>query len=93
MRALFESAFWLGVVLFALGQIITFYPGAEAKWFFAASALLLPGLLINSKYYRIAGAILLFVSIAQGVAGYKRGLEYKKWLSNQPWHEATLKSQ
>ena len=84
-RPILITIFWLGVVFFALGQIITFYPGAETAWFLITSIMLAIGLLIR-RGYRIAAGILLCLSIAAAITGYKRGSDYQEWLSNRPAH-------
>jgi hypothetical protein len=90
-RPILLVVFWLGVLSFVMGQIISFYPGAETQWFLATSVMLTAGLFIHGKAYRIASGVLLVLSLALATAGHKRGVDHKKWLSGQPKHEEQTK--
>lgn len=80
-------AFWVGVSLFALGEVITFIPGAEAGWFAASAVLCLCGVLVRSKAYRIAALCLVVIGAAFSLSGYKHGERYRAWLKQQPSRE------
>ncbi len=82
-RGIWIGGFWAGCVLFALGQVISFYPGAERGWFVLAGLLCMSGLLIRGKTYRIASIILVCLSTVVAVAGHRRGIDYRKWLETQ----------
>jgi hypothetical protein len=83
-RPLLIVAFWAGVILLALGQVITFYPGAEAAWFAASAGLCLCGLLMRTKAYAIAALCLAVVGATFSLLGYQHGEQYRAWLKQQP---------
>jgi hypothetical protein len=89
-RPLLLAAFWLGVSFFALGQVITFYPGAEAGWFAISAALCLCGLLVRSRAYIIAALCLVTIGIVLSISGYRHGEQYRVWLSKQPSREERI---
>jgi hypothetical protein len=70
----------LALLLGALGQVITFVPGAEMKWFAVAAASALGGALSRRWTVR-AVAVVLAVALG-GLAwlGYLHGLEYQQFL-------------
>ena len=85
-RGIWIGSFWAGCALFALGQLITFYPGAERGWFILAGLLCMSGLLIRGKAYRIAAIILVGLSAVLATVGHRRGVDYKKWLETEKKH-------
>jgi len=68
-QSLLILAFWSGVVVFLLGQFISFYPGFETTWFAVAGILCLGGLFVPRKAYRIAALVLVPLGITIGVFG------------------------
>lgn len=82
-RGIWISGFWAGCVLFALGQVISFYPGAERGWFILSGLLGMSGLLIRGKAYRIAAIILVGLSAVLAVAGHQRGVDYRNWMETK----------
>ena len=105
-KAIWICGFWAGCALFALGQVISFYPGAERGWFILAGLLCMSGLLIRGKAYRIVAVILVCLSAFFAVAGHRRGVDYRHWLETKkqlrqeqeaeqatpPYSEATARS-
>ena len=85
-RGIWISGFWAGCALFTLGQVISFYPGAERGWFILAGLLCVSGLLIRGKVYRIAAIILVCLSGVLAIAGHRRGVDYGKWLETKKKH-------
>jgi hypothetical protein len=75
--------FWIGLLLAALGSVMSFVPGAECGWFVAAGILLSFGLLGPKRYYRIAAMILGLLCCAYAYSGHVRGIEYRKWLNER----------
>jgi hypothetical protein len=90
-RPLLIVAFWVGVILVALGQVITFYPGAEAGWFAASAVLCLCGVLVRSKAYAIAALCFVVVGAAFSLSGYQHGERYRAWLKQQPSREEQIR--
>jgi len=90
-RPLLIVPFWVGVILLALGQVITFYPGAEAAWFAASAVLCLCGLLVRSKAYAIAAVCLVVIGAAFSLWGYQHGEQYRAWLKQQPSREEQIR--
>ena len=75
--------FWFGLLLAALGSVISFVPGAECGWYLVAGVLLSLGLLPSKRHYRIAAMILALLCFAYAYSGYVRGGEYRKWLNGR----------
>lgn len=90
-RPLLIVAFWVGVILLALGQVITFYPGAEAGWFAASAVFCLCGVLVRSKAYAIAALCLVVGGAAFSLSGYRHGEQYRAWLKQQPSREEQIR--
>lgn len=67
-----------------MGRLITFYPGAELKYFAIAAVLGLPASILPSSRFR--GFALVWIVICSWLAaeGYQRGKEYEQWLSEKP---------
>ena len=74
----------LGTLMFILGQIITFVPGAETDWFLTTAALLAFGAFSRVRIWRITVVVLTILALGAAFMGHKRGIEYKEWLSRQP---------
>ena len=91
VRPLLIGAFWVGVILLALGQVMTFIPGAEVGWFAASAVLCLCGVLVRSKAYRIAALCLVVIGAAFSFSGYKDGERYRAWLKQQPSREELIR--
>jgi general secretion pathway protein G len=83
-RAIQIVAFWMGVTLFILGQVISFYPGAETGWFAVSAGLCLCGFLVPNRSYRIAALFLVIFGIAISISGYRRGEQYRVAQSKRP---------
>jgi hypothetical protein len=77
--------------MFVLGQVISFYPGAETGWFAFSAVLCMGGLLVRSKAYGVAAVFLVVASIAWSVSGYRRGEQYRVWLAQQPSREERIR--
>jgi hypothetical protein len=80
-RRLLLLPFWLGVLLAALGYVITFIPGAECGWFLVVAGLSASGLFIPKTAYRVAAGLLVVLALGMAYSGYRHGLEYRQWLS------------
>lgn len=91
IRPLLILAFWSGCVLFGLGQVITFRPGAETAWFAVSAGLCLCGFLLGARKYGIAAFILVAAGIALSVWGYRHGQQYEAWLKRQPPKEEQIR--
>jgi hypothetical protein len=74
----------LAAVLGLLGQLITFYPGAEVGWFGVAAALALAGLLSPTRQLRLVAVVLAVLLAGFAWGGHVRGRRYREWLSQQP---------
>jgi len=85
-KAIWTSGFWAGCALFGLGQVISFYPGAECGWFILAGLLCMSGLIIRGKAYRIAAIILVCLSAILAVAGHRRGVDYRNRTETKKHH-------
>ena len=70
------------VVWFAIGQLITFYPGAEAGWFGTCAASALLGFFSPRRQTRIIATALVVLSLVFVCEGYWRGVRYQE--STQP---------
>ena len=75
-----RASFSLSVVLGALGQLITFIPGAEIEWFALAAILVIPGFVIPKWSFRSASCVLLLLWSMSAFSGYTRGKEYEAYL-------------
>jgi hypothetical protein len=73
----FQFAFWLGMMLFLLGSLISFIPGAETDWFIITAGLVGMGFFVSSKYYRIAAIVTVAICVFWAYAGYSLGVEHK----------------
>ena len=72
------AVFSLGALMFVLGQIISFVPGAETTWFLATVAMLTSGLFIKSNLWRIVTSLFIIVALTAAITGHKRGTEYRE---------------
>jgi hypothetical protein len=68
------------LLLGALGQIITFVPGAEMGWFGVAAASALAGLLSRRWPVRIVAVVLAASLGTVAWVGYLHGLRYEEFL-------------
>ena len=75
----FKGCFFCGIVLFAMGNVMSFVPGAEVAWFLCCVGLLLPGLLLSRRKYTSTAAILMVLCLILASQGHRRGLEYLQW--------------
>jgi hypothetical protein len=73
----------LAAVFGLLGQVITFYPGAEVGWFGVAAALALAGLLSPTRRLRLVAVVLAVLLAGFAWGGYERGRQYREPLSQQ----------
>ena len=78
-----RALFWLGVLWFGLGNVITFIPGAENHWFSITAGLIAFGFFIPRRRYRIPTAILLLLSVFAAFDGHHRGVEYRQRLEQR----------
>jgi type II secretory pathway component PulF len=78
-----QIAFWLGMILFFLGSIISFYPGSEAGWYATAAILVGFGFFVPSKGYRIAAFMIVAICLFWTFTGYNRGMEYQEWMKSR----------
>jgi len=69
----------IALLLGALGLIITFYPGAEAKYFGTAAGAAALGLLSPGWPTRLVAITLAVVFACSARDGYRCGLEYQQW--------------
>jgi hypothetical protein len=74
----------LATVFGLLGQLITFYPGAEVGWFGIAAAMALARLLSPTRQLRLVAVVLAVLLAGFAWGGYVRGRQYREWLSQQP---------
>ncbi len=91
IRPFLILAFWTGCVLFALGQVITFRPGAETAWFAISAGLCFCGFLLRARRYSIAAVFFVAAGIALSVWGYRHGQQYQAWLKRQPSKEEQVR--
>lgn len=73
-----KFVFWLGMIKFFLGSMISFMPGAETSWFIITAGLASGGFLVSSKYYRIAALVIFAICVFAAYSGYHRGIEYQE---------------
>jgi hydrogenase/urease accessory protein HupE len=78
-----RAFFWLGVLWFALGILIDFYPGGEQGWFTIATVLVAFGVFVPQRRYRIAALVLAGLSTLAAFEGHKRGIEYRQFLERR----------
>jgi hypothetical protein len=93
IRKIAKGCFWISVVLGALGQVITFYPGAEFEWFALAAAFSIPGFLIPKWSFRSASLVMLTLWSLMASSGYTRGKEYQECLKQQPSKEERIREE
>jgi hypothetical protein len=74
----------LAFVLGLLGQVITFYPGAEVGWYGVAFAAALAGLLSPNRRLRLVAAILAVGLVGFAWGGYVRWQRYRDLLRQRP---------
>jgi hypothetical protein len=91
IRPFLILAFWTGCVLFGLGQVITFRPGAETAWFAISAGLCFCGFLLRVRRYSIAALFFVAASIALSGLGYRHGQQYQAWLMRQPSQEEQVR--
>lgn len=75
--------FGCGIVLLLLGQIITFYPGAEERFYTFTGSLLLTGLVLPSRAYRIVSIVLIVFCVWGAVEGQRCGVKYRSFLEQK----------
>lgn len=75
--------FWMGVVFWVLGSVISFYPGAEVEHFGLTGLLVSAGFLVPNRKYQIAAFIFLVLCMLAVYSGYHRGVEYQEWLQTR----------
>jgi hypothetical protein len=80
-RKLLLLPFSIALLLALLGQVISFYPGADFGWFLTVAALSASGLFLPKTPYRVAAALLLLLVLSQAYSGHRRGVEYQQRLS------------
>ena len=69
------AVFW-GV----LGSFISFYPGAEVKWFSIGALAAALGMASTSWRLRVFAFFLLLGMLLMVWDGYFRGVQYQEWL-------------
>jgi hypothetical protein len=74
----------LAAVLGLLGQLISFYPGAEVGWFGFAAAVALTGLFSPTRRLRLVAVILAVLLAVFAWGGHVRGRQHRELLSQQP---------
>lgn len=79
----FRFSFFCGVVLFVIGNVASFYPGAESIWFLCTAVLLLPGVLLARRGHVVAAILMFALSLLYSATGHSRGVEYQRWLDAQ----------
>ena len=85
-----KVCFWISLGMGALGQLISFYPGAELNWFSLAAAFSVLGLLIPKWSFRLTALAMLITWSVMAFSGYTRGKEYQAWLKQQPTKEERI---
>ena len=83
LRSAPRAFFWLGVLWFVLGSLITFYPGVEQGWFAIAAVLTAFGFLVPQRRYRIAALVLVVLSLLWVFTGHQRSVEYQQFLERR----------
>lgn len=91
IRLLVGISFWMGIGLMLLGQLISFYPGAEVRYFAWAAGLVACGLVLPGRKRRTAAVFGCALCIAFALAGHRRGVEYVQWQRNR-WQRAAHES-
>jgi hypothetical protein len=77
---LLGRAFWFGVVLLILGNIITFAPTGSANmgWYVVAACFLLAGLAVPQGLIRILAAALILAAVLMAVDARRNDLRYEE---------------
>jgi len=76
--------FCVAGAMFALGMVITFYPGAEKSFYIFLCLLLIVSMILSpNKIIKIISVILLIISVFGAYNGHKRGVEYRQFLENR----------
>ena len=83
LRPVLRFVFGSGVVLLLVGQIITFYPGAEEGFYTITGCLLLAGLVLPGWPYRVVSVVLIAYCIWGAVEGQRRGIKYQSFLKQK----------
>lgn len=83
LRPVLRFVFGSGIVLLLLGQIITFYPGAEERFYTFTGCLLLAGLVLPGWPYRVISVVLIAYCIWGVVEGQRRGIKYQSFLEQK----------
>lgn len=73
-----KFAFWIGMMKFFLGSMISFMPGAETSWFIITAGLVSGGFFVSGKYYRITALVVVAICVFWANSGYHRGIEYQE---------------
>ncbi len=73
-----KFVFWIGVMKFLLGSMISFMPGAETIWFIITAGLVSAGFFASGKYYRITALVIVAICVLWAYSGYYRGIEYQQ---------------
>jgi len=83
VRDILIGAFWMGVTLFILGQLISFSPAVffGTEWFAVSAILCLCGLLVRRRSYSIGALFLVLICIAFSIWEYQRVMKYHGWQS------------
>ena len=77
------QGFWCGVVLFLLGQYITFGSG-QALWFLMAAAFLSFGFFVSRALCSVVAVVLLVLCVPCIVGGIEHDVQQQQWLREHP---------
>lgn len=75
--------FLFGLGLALLGPLVTFFPGAECRWFLTAGAFVAFGLFVPNRAVRVTAVVGILVCLLAAYAGYGRGVDYQRRLLNR----------
>ena len=83
MKTIFIGISALGTLMYVLGQIMSFVPGAETTWFLTTAALLAFGVFSRVRIWRITVVVLAILALGAAFMGHQRGIEDTEWISRQ----------
>ena len=75
-RKFLRLAFWLGVLLTALGYLIVYPLAARLGCFLLAAGLSAGAVFVTQRGYRITAALLFIVAVASAYVVYRHGQRY-----------------
>jgi membrane protein implicated in regulation of membrane protease activity len=80
LNAIAKAGVGFAILLAALGQVITFVPGAEATWFGVAALSASAGVITTNRRLQAMAVVLVVALALLAGCGYLRGLHYQEQL-------------